>query len=85
MVLSANPVKFQLLTINPRNVDTDNYNQDISVDGHVIERKGKIKPLGVQIDEKLNFTSHTSELCTEGQSKSRGPSAVDYEQSLFFL
>ena len=50
MVLSANPVKFQLLTINPRNVDKDNYNQDISVDGHVIERKGEIKPLGVQID-----------------------------------
>ena len=39
MVLSANPVKFQLLTINTRNVDTDNYNQDISVDGHVIERE----------------------------------------------
>ena len=50
MVLSANPVKFQPLTINPRNVDTDNYNQEISVDGHVIERKGEIKPLGVQID-----------------------------------
>ena len=50
MVLSANPVKFQLLTINQRNVDTDNYNQDISVDGHAIERKGEIKPLRVQID-----------------------------------
>ena len=35
--------KFQLLTINPRNVDTDNDNQDISVDGHAVERKGEIK------------------------------------------
>ena len=34
--LSANPEKFQLLTINPRNVDTDNDNQDISVDGHAM-------------------------------------------------
>ena len=50
MLSEKNPVKFQLLTINPRNVDTDNYYQDISVDGHVIERKGEIKPLGVQID-----------------------------------
>ena len=48
--LSAKPVKFQQLTINPRNVDTENNNQDISVDGHAIERKGEIKPLGVQID-----------------------------------
>ena len=56
-----------LLTINPRNVDTDNVKQDISVDGHEIERMGEIKLLGVQIDEKLNFTSHNfiSELCTK--------------------
>ena len=34
--LSANPEKFQLLTINPRNVNTDNDNKDISVDGHAV-------------------------------------------------
>ena len=51
--LSANPEKFQLLTINPRNVDTDNDNQDISVYGHAIERMGEIKLLGVEINEKL--------------------------------
>ena len=49
--LSANPEKFQLLIINPRNVDADNDNQRISVDGHVIERMGEIKLLGVQIDD----------------------------------
>ena len=32
----ANPEKFQLLTINPRNVNTDNDNKDISVDGHAV-------------------------------------------------
>ena len=32
--LSANPEKFQLLTINPKNVDTDNNNQHISVAGN---------------------------------------------------
>ena len=67
--LSANPEKFQLLTINPRNVDTDNDNQDISVDGHAIERMGEIKLLGVQIDEKLSFTGHISELCTKANQK----------------
>ena len=67
--LSANPEKFQLLIINPRNVDTDNDNQDISVAGHAIERMGEIKLLGVQIDEKLSFTGHISELCTKASQK----------------
>ena len=65
--LSANPETFQLLTINPRNVDTDNDNQDISVDGHAIERMGEIKLLGVQID--VSFTDHISELCTKASKK----------------
>ena len=67
--LSANPERFQLLTINLRNVDIDNDNQDISVDGYVVERLEEIKLLGVQIDEKLNFTSHISELCTKANKK----------------
>ena len=50
-------------------VETDNDNQDISVDGHAIERMGEIKLLGVQIDEKLNFTSHKGELCTKASQK----------------
>ena len=66
---------YSLLTINPRNVDTDNVKQDISVDGHEIERMGEIKLLGVQIDEKLNFTSHSfiSELCTKASQKEMHP------------
>ena len=67
--LSANPKKFQLLTINPRNVHTDNDNQDISVAGHAIERMGKIKLIGVQINEKLSFTGHIRELCTKASQK----------------
>lgn len=67
--LSANPKKSQLLTINPRKVDIDKDNQDISVDGYVIERMGEIKLLGVQTVEKLNFTSHISELCTKASEK----------------
>ena len=46
-----------------------NDNQDISVDAHAIERIGPIKLLGVQIDEKLNSTSHISELCTKASQK----------------
>ena len=69
--LSANPEKFQLLIINPRNVDVDNNNnnQRISADGHVIERIGEIKLLGVQNNDKLNFTRHISELCTKASQK----------------
>ena len=46
-----------------------NDNQDISVDGHAIERMGEIKLLGVQIDEKLSFAGHISELCTKTSQK----------------
>ena len=36
---------------------------------------GEIKLLGVQIDEKLNFTSHSfiSELCTKASQKEMHP------------
>ena len=61
---------FSYLTINPRNIDIDNDNQDVSVDRHAIERMGEIKLLAVQIDEKLNFTSHIySELCKKASQK----------------
>ena len=40
---------------NPRNVDTDSDNQNVSVDGHAIERMEEIKLLGVQIDKKKIF------------------------------
>ena len=56
---------------NPRNVDTDNDNQNVSVDGHAIERMEEIKLLGVQIDKK--------KFC---QSKSRSPSAATQLGSL---
>ena len=71
--LSANPEKFQLLIINPRNVDTVNDDEDIFLDGQAISRMERITLLGIQIDENLNFTIHISELCTKA---SRGPSAV---------
>ena len=67
--LSANPEKFQLLIINPRNVDTVNDDEDIFLDGQAISRMGRIKLLGIQIDENLNFTSHISELCTKASQK----------------
>ena len=63
--LSAKPEKFQLLAITPRNIDTDNDNQYISVDGHAVERMGEINLTGVQIDEKLNFAGHLSDQCTK--------------------
>ena len=56
---------------NPRNVDTDSDNQNVSIDGHAIERMEDIKILGVQIDKK--------KFC---QSKSRSPSEATQLGSL---
>ena len=56
---------------NTRNADTDSDNQNVSVDGHAIERMEEIKLLGVQIEKK--------KFC---QSKSRSPSAATQLGSL---
>ena len=52
---------------------TDNFSDD----GHtILERMGEKRLLGVQINKKLSFTSHISDLCSKASQKSRGPSAV---------
>ena len=48
----SQPRKVSATYNNPRNVDTESDNQNVSVDGHAIERMDEIKLLGVQIDKK---------------------------------
>ena len=64
--LLANTEKFQCLTINPRNIDSD---KQTEIEDQIIANTSQIKLLGVEIDDKLNFTSHISNICIKASQK----------------
>ena len=67
--LLANRDKFQALTINPRNVDTNSQSRNIHIDGQVINNTDHIKLLSVYIDESINFSTHISQLSKKASRK----------------
>ena len=67
--LQANPDKFQMLTIDPRNVNTSQQNQDISLNGQVVKNKDQLELFGVNVDDSLNFSHHISEVCKKASRK----------------
>ena len=67
--LLANPDKYQLLTINPRNLDATNSGKVLNIDDQEIKKTKEIKLLGVIIDEHLNFTNHISDVYTKVSQK----------------
>ena len=67
--LLANTEKFQCLTIKPRNIDSDKQTKALQIENEIITNTSQIKLLGVEIDDKLNFTSHISNTCTKASQK----------------
>ena len=67
--LLANTEKFQCLTINPRNIDSDKQTKALQIEDEIITNTSQIKLLGVEIDDKLNFTSHISNTCIKASQK----------------
>ena len=65
----ANTEKFQCLTINPRNFDSDKQTEALQIEDQIIANTSQIKLLGVEIDDKLNFTSHISNICIKASQK----------------
>ena len=61
--LHANTEKFQRLIINPRNNDSDKQTEALQIEDQIISNTSQIKLLGVEIDDKLTFTSHISNIC----------------------
>lgn len=61
--LLANTEKFQCLTINPRNIDSDKKTEALQIEDQIITDTSQFKPLGVEIDDKLNFTNHVNNIC----------------------
>ena len=67
--LLANTEKFQCLTINPRNIDSDKQTEAPQIKDQIIANTSQIKLLAVEIDDKLNFTSHISNTCIKAGQK----------------
>ena len=67
--LLANTEKFQCFTINPRNIDSDEQTEALQIEDQIIANTSQIKLLGVEIDDKFNFTSHISNICIKASQK----------------
>ena len=63
----ANPEKFHALLIrkNPINTSGENFN----IQGKMIKSEEIVKLLGIQLDYRLNFKQHLSELCRKAASQ----------------
>ena len=57
----VNPDKFQAILLDKRK--SDHTNQRIVVDSQNINVVSSVELLGVQIDDKLNFNLHISNIC----------------------
>ena len=60
--LLANTEKSRYLSINPRNSDVANSDRALNIDNQGIKKTGRIKLLGVYMDENLNFAGHITDL-----------------------
>ena len=49
--LQANPDKFQTLTLDPRNLNVSQQNQDTSLNGQVVKNKDQLELFGVNVDD----------------------------------
>ena len=64
--LLANTAKFQSL---PRNIHSDKQTEALQIEDQIITNTSQMKLLGVEIDDKLNFTSHISNICIKASQK----------------
>ena len=61
--LEANPSKFQSMLLKNKNVNAEDFN--IIVDNDTIDLTASMNVLGINIDDKLNFNSHVSNMCNK--------------------
>ena len=55
--------KFQCLTVNPRNIDSNKQTVALQIEDQIITNALQIKLPGVEINDKLDFTNRISNIC----------------------
>ena len=61
--MQANPEKFQLIFLNSK------VESPVILDGCIFQSEKVVKLLGINIDENLNFSIHTEEICKKAGRK----------------
>ena len=67
--LLANTEKFQCLTNNPRDIDSDKKTEALKIEDQIITNTSQIRLLEIEINDKLNFTNHTCNICIKASQK----------------
>ena len=69
-LLHANPKKYQVLVMTPRNVDKEAKDEcTLAIDNQKLKPTANLRILGVNIDDKLSFTEHISDICKKVSKK----------------
>ena len=63
----ANPEKFHALLVKKDRTDTTGHK--ISIQGKTIKSEDSVKLLGINLDHKLNFDNHISDLCKKAATQ----------------
>ncbi len=66
--MKANACKFQALCVSR---DINPAILELCIDGVVIRSELHVKPLGVHIDQRLNFNYHITEICKKAVIKQK--------------
>ena len=66
----ANPKKYQVLVMTPRNVDKEAKDEcTLAIDNQKLKPTANLRILGVNIDDMLSFTEHISDICKKVSKK----------------
>ena len=69
-LLHANPKKYQVLIMTPRNFDKEAKDEcTLDIDNQKLKPTGNLRILGVNVDDTLSFTEHISGICKKVRKK----------------
>ena len=69
-LLQANPKKYQVLAMTPRNIDKEEKDKEtLEIENQKLKPAANLRILGVNIDDQLSFSEHISDICKKASRK----------------